>query len=136
MENDSLAKLRQQLRSKLSELEPLLKAAFEREPVFPGTVRTSRHRCGKSWCHCAAGKDLHESVRLQIRFKDGPASRCLSEEEATFWKPRTAAYRRLRKGTQSFRKWHKGVLALLDAIERTRRSMDGLSEEDRKRPLR
>ena len=131
MESDSFAKLRQQLRSKLLELEPLLKPAFQREPVFPGTVRVSRHRCGKSWCHCAKGRDLHESLRLQIRFKEGSASRCLSEEEAAFWRPRTEAYRRLRKGAQSFRKWHKEVLEVLDAIERTRRSLDGLSEEDR-----
>lgn len=136
MEPDSLAKLRQALRTKLNSLEPMLEPAFEREPLLPASVHTSRHRCGKPWCHCANGGDLHEAVRLQIRFEDGLSNRCVSEEEVAFWRPRTDAYRRLRKAARSVRKWQKEVLELLDKIERARRSAEGLSEEDRKRPLR
>jgi uncharacterized cysteine cluster protein YcgN (CxxCxxCC family) len=73
---------------------------------------------------------------LQVRFKDGIANRCLSEQEGLFWQPRTEAYRRLREAGRSFRKWHKEVLELVDAIERVRRSTEGLGEEDRRRPLR
>jgi hypothetical protein len=114
----------------------MLKPAFQRECLFPANVHVSRHQCGKPACHCASGGELHEAVRLQIRFADGLANRCLSEEEVAFWKPRTEAYRRMRKAGQSFRQWHKEVLGLLDAIERARRSTEGLSEEDRRRPLR
>jgi hypothetical protein len=136
MKRDTLPKLRQKLSAKIAELDTMLKPGFETEPVFPGSLHVSRHRCGKPQCHCASGEDLHEVVRLQIRFNDGTGNRCVSEEEAAFWKPRTEAYRRIREAGRSFRKWQKEVLELLEAIERKRRSLEGLSEEDRKRPLR
>jgi hypothetical protein len=75
-------------------------------------------------------------LRLQIRFQDGLVNRCLSDEEGAFWGPRTEAYRRLRRAGQSFRKWEKEVRRLLEDIERARTSSEGLSAEDRKRPLR
>jgi hypothetical protein len=136
MERDTLPKLRQQLRGKLSELDRLLEAAFDREPLFPGSLHVSAHRCGKPKCRCSTKGELHEALRLQIRFQGGIANRCLSKEEADFWRPRTEAYRRMRGAERAFRKWQKEVLELLDAIERARRSGEGLSEEDAKRPLR
>ena len=135
MRRDPLPKLRQRLRAKIVELDRILKPGFETEPVFPGSLHVSRHRCGKAQCRCANG-DLHEVMRLQIRFNDGIANRCVSEEEAASWKPRTKAYKRMREAGRSFRKWQKEVLELLEGIERQRRSLEGLSEEDRKRPLR
>ncbi len=130
-----LARLRKKLDSKLAELEPMLQPAFERDPVFPAHLALSRHRCGKSNCRCNDGQ-LHESMRLAIRFKDGTAYRCLGNDDVANWKPRTEAYRRLRSAQRAFRKWHKEVLELLDAIEHARRSSKGLREEDRRRPLR
>ena len=130
-----LSKLRQRLRHKLDELDRMLGPAFEREPVFPGRVSTTRHRCGKLNCHCTDG-ELHEAVRLTIHFKDGAAYRCLDDEGVELWRPRTEAYRQIRGARRSFSKWHKEVVELLDAIERARRRSDGLSAEDRKRPLR
>lgn len=129
------AKLRQQLERKLAELDRILAPGFEREPVFPGRISFSRHRCGGAGCRCNEGH-LHEAVRLAIGFKDGVAYRCLDEEGLDFWKPRTEAYRRIRESQRTFRKWQKEVLELLDAIERARRSRKGLSDEDRGRPLR
>ncbi|MBI4602562.1 MAG: hypothetical protein HY721_11440 [Planctomycetes bacterium] len=134
--SDALSKLRQQLRQKLAELDRLLLPAFDSAPILPGTVHVSKHRCGKPHCHCASGRELHEALRLQIRFQDGTANRCLSAEAGAFWRPRTEAYRRLRKAGRAFRKWEKEVRGLLEAIERARQSMEGLSDEDRKRPLR
>jgi hypothetical protein len=136
MQRANLAKLRQRLRSKLSELEKMLQPAFEREPLFPGSLHVSEHRCGKEQCRCSTHGELHRALRLQIRFKDGVANRCLSEEEAATWRLRTDAYKDIRDAGRSFRKWQKEVLELLDAIERARRSTEGLSEEDRRRPLR
>ncbi len=135
MKRNPLPKLRQQLTTKLAELERMLKPALERDPVLPGSLHVSAHRCGKAECRCNSG-DLHEALRLQIRFKDGLANRCLSKAEAGFWRPRTEAYKRMRDAGRRFRKWHKEVLELLEAIERARRSTEGLSDEDRKRPLR
>jgi hypothetical protein len=112
----------------LSELEEMLKPGFEADPVFPGSLHRSRHRCGKAECSCQEGR-LHEALRLQIRFKDGLANRCLSEEEAAIWRPRTEAYRRIRKAGRAFSKWQREVASLLDALERARRSSEGLGEE-------
>ena len=136
MKRQVLPKLRQQLTAKLGELDDMLEPAFQRDPLLPASLHVSRHRCGKSQCRCSSEGELHEALRLQLRFKDGIANRCVSEEEAAFWQPRTDAYRRLRDAARSFRSWQKEVVELLDAIERARRSTEGLSEDDRKRPLR
>lgn len=135
VKRDTLSKLRQQLEAKLSQLEDMLRPAFEAERVFPGSLHVSRHRCGKAHCRCNRG-DLHQALRLQIRFEDGLANRCLSEEEAAVWGPRTEAYRRIRGAGRAFAKWQREVASLLDALERARRSTEGLGEEDRRRPLR
>lgn len=132
---NDLPKLRQLLRRKLSELDRMLEPAFDRQAVFPGRLSVSRHRCGRPNCRCNDG-ELHEAVRLAIQFKDGPANRCLDDDGVELWQPRTEAYRHLRDAERSFRKWQKDVVSLLDCIERARRSCDGLSPEDRKRPLR
>ena len=131
----NLPQLRQRLVRKLAELQPMLEPAFERDPVFPGWISTSRHRCGKPNCHCASG-ELHEATRLVIHFKDGAAYRCLDQDALELWRPRTDAYRRVRAARRSFAKWQKEIVELLDAIERARRRTDGLSPKDRKRPLR
>ena len=136
MEADRASKLRQKLTAKLAELEKILAPAFERDPLLPANVHVSRHRCGKSSCRCTSAEELHEAVRLQIRFQDGLANRCLSEEEAAFWKPRAQAYQRIRQAGRSFRRWQREVCELVYALEHARRSLEGLSEEDRKRPLR
>lgn len=131
----SLSQLRQHLRRKLAELDRLLEPAFDREPVFPGGIAVSRHRCGKPNCRCVDG-ELHEAVRLAIYFKDGAAYRCLNEDGVELWRPRTEAYRRIRQARRSFGRWQKEVVELLDSIERARRRTDGLSAADSRRPLR
>jgi len=136
MKDKQLARLRQRLRQRLDELEKTLAPAFEREPVFPGMVRVSRHRCGKPGCRCATEGLLHESLRLQVRFKDSLATRCIEGEEEESWRARTEAYKRMRDAQRAFGKWQTEVLEILDAIERARRSSAGLSREDRQRPLR
>ena len=136
MKADTLPKLRQQLASRLAELKDLLRPAFDSSPILPAAVHVSRHRCGKPRCRCTTEKKLHESVRLQLRFQDGLANRALAEEEVAFFKPRAEAYRRLRQAGRALRKWEKEVHQILESIERERRSSEGLSDEDRQRPLR
>ena len=136
MAKDSLSQLRREVDSKLAELERILKPAFEHDPVLPGVVTVSRHRCGNDGCACTREGKLHEAVRILIKFKEGYATRSLSKEEVQSFKPRADAYRRLRKARRSFGKWSKEVVALIDRIERERRCLERLSEEDKKRPLR
>ena len=136
MSSKRLATLRRTLRQRLDELEDILTPAFEREDLFPGKVLLSRHRCGHDSCRCATEGILHESLRLQVRFKDQLATRCVSAEEAESWRPRTEAYKRIREARRDFGRWQKEILELVDAIERARRSTTGLSPEDRRRPLR
>ena len=136
MNKDRAAQLRRNLGAKLSELEHLLAPAFEYDPVLPGVVTVSKHRCGNSGCACTREGKLHEAVRVLIRFKEGYATRSLCEENLESFRARTEAYRRLRKAKVELRTWQKELVRLLDEIERARRSLDGLSEEDRQRPLR
>ncbi len=136
MTHKPLSQLRRELAAKLADLNRLLQPAFENQPVLPGVVTLSRHRCGNAGCACTRQGKLHEAVRILIKFKDGYATRCLSKEEAGSFRPRTEAYQRLRQARSNLGKWHKEVLALIDRIEQERRSVEGLSEEDRKRPLR
>lgn len=136
MTQETISQLRRELNRELKALERLLEPAFSSEPVFPGVVTVSRHRCGNAGCACAREGKLHEAVRMLIKFKDGYATRCLSAEQVESFQPRTEAYRDLRKARSELGKWQKRVAALVDRIERQRRSLEGLSEEDRARPLR
>jgi hypothetical protein len=136
MAHESLSQLRRELAGRLSELERLLKPAFEVDPVLPGVVTVSRHRCGNDGCACTREGKLHEAVRVLIKFKDGYATRCLSKEDVGSVRPRTEAYQRLRQARSDLGKWHKEVVQLIDRIEKERRSVEGLNEEDQKRPLR
>ena len=136
MAHEVLSQLRRELAGRISDLEGLLQAAFENEPVLPGVITLSRHRCGNDGCACTREGKLHEAIRILIKFQDGYATRCLSQEEVDSFQPRTEAYKRLRQARSNLGKWHKEVIKLIDRIERERRSVEGLSEEDRKRPLR
>jgi len=136
MSTERLSQLRRELSSRLADLERLIQPAFETEAVLPGVVTVSRHRCGNDGCACTREGKLHEAVRMLIKFKDGYATRCLSKEDVGLFQPRTEAYQRLRLARSDFGKWHKEIIELIDRIERERRSVEGLSEEDRKRPLR
>jgi hypothetical protein len=136
MSQETLSQIRRELTGKLAELDRLLKPAFEKEPVLPGVVTLSRHRCGNAGCACTREGKLHEAVRILIKFKGGYATRCLSKEDVGSFRPRTEAYQRLRQARSNLGKWHKEVVGLIDRIERERRSVEGLSEEDQKRPLR
>lgn len=136
MSRDTVAQLRRELRAELDTLQKLLGPAFESSEVLPGVVTHSKHRCGNAGCICTREGKLHEAVRLLIKFKDGYATRTLSPEQIESFQPRTEAYQRLRKTRSELGKWQKRVTVLLDRIERERRSLQGLSEEDRKRPLR
>ena len=136
MSKETISQLRRELDGELRALQRLLKPAFETGPVFPGTVTVSRHRCGNPGCACTREGKLHEAERILIKFKDGYATRCLSEEQVGSFKPRTEAYQRLRKARSDLGKWQKRVCTLIDRMERERRSLEGLSSEDRRRPLR
>src|SRR5262245_35353748 len=136
MNRERLSQLRHELSGKLGDLQGLLQPAFEAEAVLPGVVTVSRHRCGNAGCSCTRQGKLHEAVRILIKFRDGYATRCLSKEEVESFRPRTEAYQRLRLARSNLGKWHKEIIELIDRIERERRSVEGLSEEDRKRPLR
>jgi len=136
MAHEPLSQLRRELAGRLSELERLLKPAFEVDPLLPGVVTVSRHRCGNDGCACTREGKLHEAMRVLIKFKDGYATRCLSKDDVGSFRPRTEAYQRLRQARSDLGKWHKEVVQLIDRIEKERRSVEGLNEEDQKRPLR
>ncbi len=70
-----------------------------------------------------------------IPFGDGQGVLCPKPEEIEGWKLRTEAYKEHREARRRFRRWQAEVVRILDALEKARRSVEGLSEEDAKRPL-
>jgi len=117
-----LSDLRLALRRELDAIERLVQPGFERSPVFPGTVNQWTHTCGRSGCKCQRG-EKHRSVRLIIYYKeDPPAHRSLTEAEEVTWRARTEAYKAIRQAMRDVRRWAKRVTALLDQVERVRRT--------------
>ncbi len=130
----SSSDLRQALSKKLDELQRILEPAFDRTLLFPGYFQVHRRKCGNPGCHCSRGH-LHEGTRILIPFSDGQGVVCPKPEEIEGWKRRTEAYKKHRQARRRFRKWQAEVVKILDELERARRSREGLSEEDAKRPL-
>lgn len=128
------SELRQTLRKKLDELEGIMESAFERTPLFPGYFQVHKRKCGNPGCHCSRGH-LHPGTRILIPFADGQSVVCPRPEEIEGWKLRTEAYKRHRESRRRFRRWQSEVVKILDDLERSRRSTEGLTEEDAKRPL-
>jgi len=129
-ENEQLSSLRQALRQKLAELDRILRPAFERGGVFPGYFQVFSRLCGKSGCRCRQGQP-HAGARVLVALREGQRVLSLKPEEIETWKSRTAAYKRIRSARRAFRKWQAEVVALVDEIERARRSLEGLSVEER-----
>lgn len=128
------SELRKALRKKVGELEEILEPAFERTPLFPGYFQVHKRKCGNPGCRCAQGH-LHPGTRILIPFGDGQGVLCPKPEEIEGWKLRTEAYKEHREARRRFRRWQAEVVRILDALEKARRSVEGLSEEDAKRPL-
>lgn len=127
--------LRQQLDAKLRELQTLLAPAFEHESLLPASLTTTYVRCGRAGCRCERGEE-HLSRRLQIRFADGVVTRSVSADQFEALQPRVDAYKRMRQASRRFRAWHKEVIAILEEIERSRRSDQGLALQDQGRPFK
>lgn len=135
MSPKSPADLRQALQHKLAELERLLEPFFDRSPVFPGYFQVHARVCGKPGCRCTQGH-LHPGTRVLIPFRDGQRSLTVQPEEVEGWKSRTEAYKQLRQARRAFRSWQAEITELFDAIEKARRSSEGLRPEDLKRRFR
>ncbi len=130
----SATELRQLLNQKIDELESILKPAFDRTQVFPGYFQVHRRKCGNPGCHCARG-ELHPGTRILVPFADGQGVICPKPEDVEGWRIRTQAYKHHRDARRRFRKWQADVVKILDDLERARRSLEGLSEEDARRPF-
>jgi hypothetical protein len=128
------AELRQLLRRKIDDLEGILEPTFERTALFPGYFQVHERKCGNPGCHCSRGQ-LHPGTRILVPFGDGQGVVCPRPEEVEGWRLRTEAYKQHREARRRFRKWQAEVVKILDELERARRSLEGLSEEDARRPL-
>ena len=128
------SELRQVLRRKMDDLEKILEPAFERDAVFPGYFRVHERKCGNPGCHCSRDQ-LHPGTRILVPFGDGQGVICPKAEEVEGWRSRTEAYKRHREARRRFRRWQAEVVKILDELERARRSLEGLSEKDARRPL-
>jgi hypothetical protein len=114
-----LSSLRSQLALAQQELSRLLERCFGREPLLPGSLYTLRRKCGKPNCRCTRG-ELHESTVLSYRGQ-GPARNISpAPQQIDALRKMTDEYRRVRQARAQIVRWHRKLLALLDALESAR----------------
>jgi hypothetical protein len=118
--NQSLSRLRLELRQLLSDLEHSLETVFQRDPLVKGTVYEMARKCGKPSCACSRGQ-LHKSMVLswsqqgKTRLKSIPADKL----EAIIGK--SQEYTRFHQSRARVRKIGKRMLDVIDRIETLRR---------------
>ena len=117
--NKSLSSLRAQLLKVQQQLPELLAECFEREPLLPGSLYTSRRKCGKPNCRCTRGQ-LHESTVLSYRGEKRPRNISPPPEQLDALRQMTDDYRRVRQARAKLVRWQRRLLEIVDELEAAR----------------
>jgi hypothetical protein len=117
--NQQLSLLRSQLLKAQHQLPELLEEWLGREPLLPGSLYTLRRKCGKPNCRCSRGQ-LHESTVLSYRGQGRPRNISPPTEQLESLRSMTHHYRRCRQARAQLVRWHRQLLALVDALEAVR----------------
>ena len=102
------------------EVAQLIELFLAREPLVPGTVYELRRKCGHPTCRCARGEP-HASWVLSWSEGGRTRLRIVPKEKLRELRILTQRYSRLRKARARLVKIHRGILALIDELERARR---------------
>jgi hypothetical protein len=115
-----LRDLRAALRRLLTDLERSLQVVCSRTPLVKGNVYEMARKCGKRSCPCTRGR-LHRTWVLswseqgKTRLLSIPAGRLAELQE------KSVDYLRFRRARARVSESYRGILALLDRIEKLRR---------------
>ena len=116
----NLSRLRQALRQRLKELESSLEVVFGRAPLVKGNVYEMARKCGKPSCACTRGA-LHRSMVLSWSERGKTQLFAIPPGRFAEVRQKSQEYLRFRRTRARVSEICKGMVALLDRIEKLRR---------------
>jgi len=116
----NLSRLRQALRQRLKDLESSLEVVFGRAPLVKGNVYEMARKCGKPSCVCTRG-ELHRSMVLSWSERGKTQLFSIPPHRVAELRQKSEEYLRFRRTRARVSEICKGMVALLDRIEKLRR---------------
>lgn len=116
----NLSRLRQALRQRLKDLESSLEVVFGRAPLVKGNVYEMARKCGKPSCACTRG-ELHRSMVLSWSERGKTQLFSIPPGRLAEVRQKSEEYLRFRRTRARVSEICKGMVALLDHIEKLRR---------------
>lgn len=116
----NLSRLRQALRQCIKELESSLEVVFGRAPLVKGNVYEMARKCGKLSCACTRGQ-LHRSMVLSWSERGKTQLFSIPPDRLAEVRQKSQEYLRFRRTRARVSEICKGMVALLDRIEKLRR---------------
>ena len=116
----NLSHLRLALRQRLKDLEISLEVVFGRAPLVKGNVYEMARKCGKPSCTCTRG-ELHRSMVLSWSQRGKTQLFSIPPGRLAEVRQKSEEYLRFRRTRARVSQICKGMVALLDRIEKLRR---------------
>ena len=116
----NLSRLRLALRQRLKDLESSLEVVFGRAPLVKGNVYEMARKCGKPSCACTRG-ELHRSMVLSWSQRGKTQLFSIPPGRLAEVRQKSEEYLRFRRTRARVSQICKGMVALLDRIEKLRR---------------
>jgi hypothetical protein len=116
----NLSRLRQALRQRIKDLESSLDVVFGRAPLVKGNVYEMARKCGKLSCACTRGQ-LHRSMVLSWSERGKTQLFSIPPDRLAEVRQKSEEYLRFRRTRARVSEICKGMVALLDRIEKLRR---------------
>ncbi len=116
----NLSRLRHALRQRLVDLKSSLEVVFGRAPLVKGNVYEMARKCGKPSCACTRG-ELHRSMVLSWSQRGKTQLFSIPPDRLAEVRQKSQEYLRFRRTRARISRICKGMVALLDRIEKLRR---------------
>ena len=116
----TLSRLRLALRQRLKDLESSLEVVFGRAPLVKGNVYEMARKCGKPSCACTRGQ-LHRSMVLSWSEQGTTRLFSIPPNRLAEVRQKSQEYLRFRRTRARVSEICKGIVTLLDRIEKLRR---------------
>lgn len=116
----TLSRLRLALRQRLKDLESSLEVVFGRAPLVKGNVYEMARKCGKPSCACSRGQ-LHRSMVLSWSQRGKTQLFSIPPDRLAEVRQKSQEYLRFRRSRARVSQICKGIVTLLDRIEKLRR---------------
>ena len=118
--NQSISRLRQELRHLIEELGRSLEVIYGRSPLIKGNVYEIARKCGKPNCACTRGQ-LHKSMVLSWSHQGKTRLKSVSAEKLSELSRKSEEYLRFRRARAQVTMIYKQMLKVIDQIETLRR---------------